>query len=302
MNPQAMNRRAFGRTLAALGLAAAPLNLTRAADEPGRFDLGCFTRPWDQWDYRVALDGIAEAGFRHAGIMTSKGKSWVTINVASTPDEVREIARECAQRQLKIACIYGGDFPVAKSVADGIAGLKTLIDHAALCSCPHLMLGGTTDETLFAPYYRVVRECCDYAALQGVRLSIKPHGGQNATGPQCRAILEQVGHSSFGLWYDPGNIFYYSKGQLDPVNDSTTVDGLVVGVSVKDSLPPQEVLVNPGTGKVQFSSVFRHLVRGGFRRGPVLIECLAKGTTPAEVTANARQARAFLEALPELRA
>lgn len=302
MNPHPMNRREFTRTLAAVGLAATPLTAVGAAGQTEPFNLGCFTRPWDQWDYRVALDGIAEAGFGYAGIMTSKGKSWVTINVESSADEVREIARECAQRRLQIACIYGGDFPVAKSVADGIAGLRLLIDHASLCSCPHLMLGGTTDEKLFEPYYQVVRECCDHAAQRGVRLSIKPHGGQNATGPQCRAILQEVGHSNFGLWYDPGNIFYYSKGQIDPVDDSTTVDGLVVGVSVKDFLPPQEVLVNPGTGKVQFSSVFRHLVRGGFRRGPVLIECLARGSTPAEVTAFARKARAFLEALPELRA
>ena len=57
-------------------------------------------------------------------------------------------------------------------------------------------------------------------------MSVKPHGGQNATGPQCRKLIEQVGHKNFRLWYDPGNIFYYSDGNLDPVDDSATVDGL----------------------------------------------------------------------------
>jgi hypothetical protein len=46
--------------------------------------------------------------------------------------------------------IYGGDFPAAKSVDAGIAGLKTLVDHCALCACPNLLLGGT-DIILFGP-------------------------------------------------------------------------------------------------------------------------------------------------------
>ena len=35
------------------------------AGEPYR--IGCYTRPWDKYDYRVALDAIAEAGFKYVG-------------------------------------------------------------------------------------------------------------------------------------------------------------------------------------------------------------------------------------------
>ena len=43
--------------------AAAALSLPAMADE-SPWQIGCYTRPWDAFDYRVALDGSAEAGFR----------------------------------------------------------------------------------------------------------------------------------------------------------------------------------------------------------------------------------------------
>jgi sugar phosphate isomerase/epimerase len=290
-----MHRRKFIAATTALSMAglAAPLKTLSATESS--YQIGCYTRPWDQFDYRVALDGIAEAGYKYAGIMTSKGKRWIIITVESTPEEVLAIAEEVKKRGLKALSIYGGDFPVAKSVEAGIEGLKKLIDYSALCGCPHLMLGGTGNEKLVADYYKIVAECCDYAASKKVGLSVKPHGGTNSTGPQCRKLIEQVGHKNFRLWYDPGNIFYYSDGKLDPVEDSASVDGLVVGVSVKDFKPPKEVLVTPGTGLVNFPKVLGNLRKGGFQSGPLIVECLAKGDTAAKITAEAKKAREFLE-------
>ncbi len=258
------------------------------------YQIGCYTRPWDQFEYRVALDGIAEAGYKYAGIMTAKGKSWVIITVNSTPEEVSAIADEVKKRGLKTLSIYGGDFPVAKSVQAGIDGLKKLIESCVICGCPNLLLGGTSDAKLFGDYYKVVAECCAYAAEKGVGLSVKPHGGQNATGPQCRKIIEQVGHRNFRLWYDPGNIFYYSDGKLDPVDDSATVNGLVAGMSVKDFKLPKEVLVTPGTGLVNFREVMTRLRAGGFQSGPLVVECLSRGDNATKITAEARKAHEFL--------
>jgi sugar phosphate isomerase/epimerase len=123
---------------------------------------------------------------------------------------------------------------------------------------------------------------------------VKPHGGSNATGADCRKIIEQVGHKNFGIWYDPGNIFYYSEGKVDPVDDAPSVNGLVVGMSIKDYKPPKEVQVTPGTGKVNFREVFARLKKGGFTRGPLVVECLNPGETPAAITAEARKARQLL--------
>lgn len=290
------SRRNFMQAAAALGAwhMAQPL-MGEAVDE-SPFQIGCYTRPWDKHEYRVALDGIAEAGYRYAGLMTAKCKTWVLITVKSTPEEVVAIADQVKKRQLKTLSIYGGDFPVARSIEAGIQGLKTLVNHCVLCDCPHLMLGGTGDAKLVRSYYKVVAECCDYAQARGVGLSVKPHGGKNATGAQCHQIIEQVGHPNFRIWYDPGNIYYYSDGQRDPVTDAADVNGLVVGMSVKDFLPPKDVLVTPGQGQVDFKAVMDRLRHGGFRKGPLIVECLKVGDL-AYLHKEAVNCREFIENL-----
>jgi len=281
---------------AGIGGFARPLTAGSAHPVADAWQIGSYTRPWDQWDYRVALDGIAEAGYRYVGLMTHKGKSWILINVDTPAEEVDAIAQEVKQRGLKTVSIYGGDFPVKESVTAGITGLKTLIDHCRICSCPNLLLGGTNDPELAKPYYEVVAACCDDAARKGIGMSIKPHGGTNATGAVCRKLVEQVGKPNFGIWYDPGNIFYYSDGKRDPVGDCADVDGLVVGMSVKDFLPPKEVMVTPGRGKVDFAAVMKRLRDGGFRGGPLVVECVKTGSL-SETTARAKAARLFIEEL-----
>jgi sugar phosphate isomerase/epimerase len=64
---------------------------------------------------------------------------------------------------------------------------------------------------------------------------------------------------------------------------------------VKDFLPPKEVLVTPGTGQVNFAEVFARLTRGGFKSGPLVVECLARMNTAEKITAQAKQARQFVE-------
>ena len=61
---------------------------------------------------------------------------------------------------------------------------------------------GATDAQGFEWVVETMKPACDYAAAKGVNLSIKPHGGQNATGPQCRQLIERVGHKNFRLWFD----------------------------------------------------------------------------------------------------
>ena len=85
----------------------------------------------------------------------------------------------------------------------------------------------------------------------------------------------------FRLWYDPGNIFYYSDGKLDPVDDAASVNGAVVGMSVKDFRPPKDVALTPGTGKVDFLRVLARLQQGGFINGPLVVECLDPGDLAA---------------------
>ena len=260
----------------------------------GPWRIGCFTRPWAQHEYRVALDAIAEAGFKYAGLMTTKSPTNLVISVETEPGEARKVGEECRKRNLSVPSLYGGGIPVEKSLEAGIEGMKRLIDNCVAAGVENLMMGGVTEPNLVGPYYKAIAECCGYAREKGIGISVKPHGGTNATGPECRKLIESVGCSDFRLWYDPGNIFYYSDGKLDPVDDSATVNGLVVGMSVKDFRMPKEVELTPGTGMVNFAKVMANLKRGGFTSGALLIECLAPGDLP-QLLANARKARAFVE-------
>ena len=279
-------RRFLGGVTSAL--AAAHIRAEEASASP--WQLGCYTRPWATHDYRVALDGIAAAGFKYAGLMTTKSKNNLILSVESTPDEAAAVGAEVTRRGLKVISLWGGSFPL-----DSSAGLKRLIDNSAACGCPNLLLGGT-DEKSSSAYYKIVSECCGYAAEKKVGLSVKPHGGSNANGAECRKIIDLINHSSFRLWYDPGNIFYYSDGKLDPVQDAATVDGVVVGMSVKDFLPPKTVDLTPGTGQVNFAKVFARLKQGGFTRGPLVVECLTPGDLP-HLAAEAIKARRLLVTL-----
>jgi len=298
-----MTRREFlnQAAVAGVGLGAVSTLWTELAsgkmvpDEP--YMIACYTRPWAQYDYRVALDAIAEAGYKYVGLMTTKSaRGNLVISVSTTPEEATQVAEEVRKRDLKVVSVYGGGIPVEKSLEAGVEGLKRLIDNCAVCGTMNLLMGGIGDPKLYEPYYKAIAECCDYAAAKGMGISVKPHGGLNATGPQCRKTVEFVGHKNFGIWYDPGNILYYSDGKLDPVDDAPSVDGLVMGMCIKDFKPPKNVDVTPGTGQVDFPAVFAKLQAGGFKKGALVVECLDPNDLP-HTLAEARKTRQFLEKL-----
>ena len=262
-----------------------------------QWQIGCYTRPWAKYDYRVALDAIAEAGFKYAGLMTTKSQTGnLVISVSTTLEEAHQVSEEVRKRGLKVPSVYGGGIPVAKSLKAGIEGLRKLIDNCAACNVGNLLMGGIGNADLYDAYYKAIAECCDYAAEKGMGISIKPHGGLNATGPQCRKTIEMVGHKNFRIWYDPGNIFFYSEAKLNPIDDAPTVNGLVVGMCIKDYKHPKNVAVTPGTGMVDFPAVFARLKQGGFTGGPLVVECLEPGDLK-HTLAEAKKTREFLEEL-----
>jgi sugar phosphate isomerase/epimerase len=284
-----MKRREFIGTVAT-GAACMVVG-AHAAPAPS-YKIGCFTRPWAAHDYRVALDAIAEAGFSYAGFMTTdKG---LMITAQKTVDEARAMGEECTKRDLGVLSAYGGGINVAESLEAGIADMKRLIDNCAAAGVGDLLMGGTGKEEQVAPYYKAIAETCDYAEEKGVSISVKPHGGTNATGKACRALIEQVNHPNFRLMYDPGNIFFYSDGALNPIDDAAEVDGIVMGMCVKDFEPPKSVNLTPGDGLVDFPKVLARLKQGGFAGGPLVIECLKEGDL-AQTLSEAKRARVFLE-------
>ena len=297
------SRRQILSTLAATGATAALAKIQDATgDEAPALDpwqIGCFTRPWKDEPYTTAFDEIAEAGFKYVGFMTAKIPGGYFLTAKIPPDDAAKAGKEATKRGLRVLAAWGGGLPVQNSVAEGVASLRQLIDNAALAGVATLLMGGTGKESEYDAYYQAIKECCDYAAEKHVALVIKPHGGLNSTGEQCKRTIQKVGHKNFNLWYDPGNIYYYSAGKLDPVEDAKAVGGIVTGMCVKDFKPPKNVDVTPGDGQVKFDQVMAELRKGGFASGPLVIETLGPVQGREQRIAEARKARVFVERVIE---
>jgi sugar phosphate isomerase/epimerase len=295
-----LTRRGFlGRTLATaagsalIGASTRAAAAAAAAARPASgWQIACWTRPWAQYEYRVAMDAVAEAGFKFIAFTGAKTKSGRVIAPDTPIDEASRVGEEAAKRGLQITYVYGGDLPLH----EGPDGLRKMIDNCAAAGGWSVSLAHIGSEAELDGNCRVIAGCCDYAAEKNVEIVIKPHGGLNGTGPLCRQAVEKVGHKNFSILYDPGNILYYSGGKLNPVEDAATVDGLVTGICIKDYKHPKEVMLTPGTGRIDFAAVMKRLKKGGFTYGVLAIECLAPGTLP-ETLKQAIKARKFVEKL-----
>ncbi|HPY52107.1 MAG TPA: hypothetical protein PLO68_19740, partial [Sedimentisphaerales bacterium] len=88
--------------IGAAGWTLANVEVLHAQTNKPRWQIGCYTRPWDQYDYRVALDAIAEAGYEYVGLMTTKSETHLVISVATPIEEALHVGDEVRRRGLKV--------------------------------------------------------------------------------------------------------------------------------------------------------------------------------------------------------
>ena len=295
------NRRQFVRTttLAAAAAAFAPATVP-AADPVGvAWPIGCFNRPWvnaeAHWTLDTALDGIRDAGYRLAGLLTpSPGEPLIAAE--ATAEYLAGVKAKIAARGLRANL---GALRLATPLveADAIKSLRQQIDHAQFLGLEYLLTFGVNQAADYETYYRAMADAAAYSQERGLRLVLKPHGGGSGAAEEITRCLEKVRHPNFKVWYDAGNIIYYTG--KDPLEQLKPIAQHVTGFCAKDcDRPHGEVFLAFGTGKVDFAAVFHELKQAGFH-GPVMVECCAKpaGATPAAITAAARQNRAYLEKL-----
>ena len=294
------SRRDFLQTGTALA-AVTGLGLAAVAAEQEPWQVGCFTRPWAKFDYHKAMDAIAEAGFSNIGLMSTTGKSELVLSVNSTVDDAVRVGEEAKSRKLGILSVWGGEFRLNQGNTEqerrtaAAASLRHLIDVVAAAGSKTLLLGGANKPAQSDIYFGAVADCCQYAADKKLGLTIKPHNG-TTTSRQLRKVIEKIGHKNLTIWYDAGNVFFYSDGKLDPLDDAPAADGLVTGWCIKDYRHPKQVDVTPGTGQVDFPAVFSRLKKGGFTSGSLVVETLS-AVEPSQLVAEAKKARLFVENL-----
>ena len=294
-----MTRRTFLKTTA-IALTSAPVLQSAAAEDLARgqrWPIGCLNRPWAgdkrNWGYDVALDGIKAAGYKLTGLLTRTPKEPFTGADAS-PEYLAELKKRIAARGLIVnmsALRTKDDLPLEKQIQD----MRTQMDHAKFMGVQFLLTFGVTKAEHYANYYKLMSDAAGYADERGLKLVLKPHGGASGAAEEIIRCLQQVKHANFKVWFDPGNIIFYTG--KDPVEELKPIVQHVTGICAKDCEGQKgSVWLEFGKGKVDFPGVFKELKKAGFN-GPVMVECCELGETPEAVTDNARKNRLYLEQL-----
>ena len=287
-----MNRRTFIHTATAAGaaLAAAPWTPALASEKP-EWRIGCFNRGWTNWSYDDALDGIAGAGYKLTGLLSGqRGESFTSS--AATPEYLNRLSQRIKQRGLAVN-VTAIHFRPEASLSENISDLRQQIENAARLELKFMLTFGVDKPEHFENFYRLMADAAARAEKHGIQIVLKPHGGSSGASEEILRCLDKVAHPNFKIWYDAGNIIYYTG--KDPVAELEPVSRHVTGFCAKDCPGPKgEVMSQFGTGKVDFKAVFAKLKSAGFS-GPIMVEGVKVGSTAEETTGNARANREFLE-------
>jgi sugar phosphate isomerase/epimerase len=296
-----MNRRHFVQTtaLAATAGALLPLNRLAAAEQPKgvSWPIGCFNRPWlgeknHPWGYDAALDGIKAAGYKLTGLLTRPGKDEPLLGSDATPEYLANLKKRIAARGLAVnmgALRIKFDLPFDGMVKD----TRQQIDNGKTVGVEFLLTFGAGNARQYEDYYKLMQDAAPYAQERGMKVVLKPHGGASGAAEEILRCLEKVKHPNFKVWFDAGNIIFYTG--KDPLEQLKPIARQVTGFCAKDcEKRGGSVWLQFGTGKVDFPALFAELKQAGFH-GPLMVECCAPGETPEAVTANARKNREYLE-------
>jgi sugar phosphate isomerase/epimerase len=331
-------RREFLATAASAAAAAAMLPASArgaAPPQPGRWPIGCHTRPFGTFRASQAsnpdyiLDAIKAAGFEFADMIGGAAGGGRNAPPAGTPgaaaapapargaaataEATAELKQKLAARGLKSNIASLSTAQKGFTVADAIANARRVIANAQTLGQKYALNLGIEDYERWVDWCKVLSDAAAFGQERGVKVVVKHHHGLQNTSMDLIAWTRQVNHPNFGLFFDPGNVVYYTG--KDPVKDLELIGPYVSGVVAKDCSAPHfmeraagdppfgekiagagnpEVMIQFGTGKVNFAAFFKRLKSFGFN-GPVMVEGTRVGATLEETIANARANREFLE-------
>lgn len=293
-----MSRRHFLQSSTVATAATSLGAFSASADsKSAQWPIGCFNRPWVNekkgWDYDVALDGIKAAGYKWTGLLT-RSKTEPFTGSDATQEYLAGLKKKIAARGLKVnmsALRTKNDLPLKEQIKD----VRQQIDNGKFVGVESMLTFGVDKAEHFENYYKLMRDAAAYSSEHGIKLVLKPHGGGSGASEEIIRCMDKVKHPNFKIWYDAGNIIYYTG--KDPLEQLKPIAQYVTGFCAKDCDKQKgNVWMEFGTGGVDFKAVFGELKKAGFN-GPVMVECCVQGETPQIISANARKNREFLERL-----
>jgi sugar phosphate isomerase/epimerase len=235
--------------------------------------IGCTTRPYRDLPFAEACKRIARAGYTDVAVFRNQGA--VAVDSESSPAQVSE-ARQIVDDCGLVPSLLIGRTRLGSGLAQAVDDYRQLLDNAAALGARWLLDCGVGDPAQYGDYLELMRQCAPHAAEVGVDITMKPHGGISLTTEDLLRAHQAVGHPSFGICFDPGNIIYYTKGERRPEADvaavvPVTTVFIIKDCVVRDGVP--DVNVTAGDGLVDFPAVLGAFAKGGFT-GPLYVECV----------------------------
>ena len=289
-----MNRREFLQHTLVGGAAfgARRLDVPVSGARAVKWPIGCFNRPWTKWTFDDTLKQIKAAGYQTTGLLT-RTKDEPFIGADATPEYLAALKQRIAASGLKAnmgALRSRHDIPARRVDQGSRASRSTMRDALALT---YLLTFGVDKPEEYEHYYKVMSDAAAYAQERKIKLVMKPHGGSSGASDEIVAAMKAVNHPNFKIWYDAGNIIYYTG--KDPVDELKPIAKHVTGFCAKDcGAVKGDVMIQFGTGQGRLRRRLRELKAAGFD-GPIMVECCKVGATAEETMANARANREFLE-------
>lgn len=261
-----------------------------------KLDMGCTTRPYSALSFAEACEHIVAAGYTDVAVFANlidENKRAVPVRSDSTPAEIAATRKAAIDAGLKPSMLIGG-IKLNLGLDAAVEDYKKLIDNTARLGAKWLLDCGTGEGSR-NDYYELMRRAAPHAQQAGVSVTLKPHGGITLTIQDLIRAYKEVNHPAFGICYDPGNIIYYSKGEIRPETDIGKLAPMVTTGIIKDCVIKEgnpDVMVTAGEGLVDFNKVLAGLVAGGFR-GPLYVECVG-GKELAEIDKNVKFTLSFI--------
>src|SRR5215813_11888337 len=223
-----MNRRKFIQQTALISAATAALDFT--AEARVNWPIGCFNRPWTKWSFDETLKQIKAAGYKSTGLL-SRTREEAFIGADATPEYLENLKKRIAANDLVAnmgALRSRHNIPHEDSVRE----VRKQIDNAKFLSLEYVMSFGANNPEQFAHYYKVMSDAAAYGHEQGVKVVMKPHGGISGSSEEILRVIKEVDHPNFSIWYDAGNIIYYTG--KDPVGEIESIAPHITGFCAKD--------------------------------------------------------------------
>lgn len=254
------------------------------------------------------LDAAKAAGFQSVEML---GGGSGAARVRGTPEAPEVIREKLAQRGL-VSTVGSLVVPEKTPHAEAVAATRAQITRMHRIGQKYALCGGLGDEEQWVPFCRVLADAAAFGQDFGVQIVTKHHHGLNNTTVELLGWMKQVNHPNFRLFFDPGNLIYYTG--KDPLKQLDIIAPHVAGWVAKDCAGPQymerkagepgfgngapnpngdEVMIQFGTGKVDFPGVYRKLHAAGFN-GVIYVEGTVAGKTVEATVAAARANREYL--------